>query len=76
MVRGTEITTAIRLSERHAIEYPESDGLPTADNTIQFRWISIIMSGLDALFVRNPNVFVAGNSYERNAKIVRRDCAS
>jgi hypothetical protein len=47
------MTTAIHLSERPAIEYPESDGLPMADNTIQFRWISIIMSGLDALFVHN-----------------------
>ena len=55
------MTTAIHLSERPAIEYPESDGLPMADNTIQFRWISTIMWGLDALFVHNPNVFVAGN---------------
>jgi Uma2 family endonuclease len=55
------MTTTIHLSERPAIEYPESDGLPMADNTIQFRWISTIMWGLDALFVHNPNVFVAGN---------------
>jgi hypothetical protein len=32
------MTTTIHLSERPAIEYPESDGLPIADNTIQFRW--------------------------------------
>jgi hypothetical protein len=55
------MTTAIHLSERPAIEYPESDGLSMADNTIQFRWISTIMWELDALFVHNPDVFVAGN---------------
>jgi Uma2 family endonuclease len=55
------MTTAIHLSERPAIEYPESDGLPIADNTLQFRWISTIMWGLDALFVHHPNVFVAGD---------------
>jgi len=55
------MTTAIQLSERPAIEYPESDGLPMADNTLQFRWISTIMWGLDALFLPDLKVFVAGN---------------
>jgi Uma2 family endonuclease len=55
------MTTAIHLPERPAIDYPESDGLPIADNTLQFRWISTIMWGLDAQFVHDPNVFVAGN---------------
>ncbi len=43
------MTTAIHLSEGPPIEYLESDGLPIADNTVQFRWISTIMWGLDAL---------------------------
>ena len=43
------------------IEYPDSDGEPMADNTLQFRWIVTIQGGLDALFVQNPNVFVAGD---------------
>jgi Uma2 family endonuclease len=55
------MTTAIHLPERPAIEYPESDGLPIADNTLQFRWISTIAWGLDALYVHDPNVFVAGD---------------
>ena len=55
------MTTSTQLSERPAIEYPESDGLPMADNTLQFRWISTIMWGLDALFLHDANVFVAGN---------------
>ena len=55
------MTTSTQLSERPAIEYPESDGLPIAHNTLQFRWISTIMWGLDALYLHDANVFVAGN---------------
>jgi Uma2 family endonuclease len=55
------MTTSIQFSERPVIEYPESDGLPMADNTLQFRWISTIMWVLDALFLHDPMVFVAGN---------------
>jgi len=43
------------------IEYPEDNGEPLSDNTLQFRWIMTIQGGLDAIFVQNPNVFVAGN---------------
>ena len=43
-----------QLSERPAIEYPESDGLPIADNTLQFRWISTVMWGLDTIFLHDP----------------------
>ncbi len=55
------MTTAIHLSERPAIEYPDSDGLPTADNTRQYEWIVTIKGGLDAIFVDTPDVFVAGD---------------
>ena len=41
--------------------YPESDGKPLSDNTIQFRLITTIQGGIDALFAANPNVFVAGD---------------
>src|ERR1022692_3310996 len=41
--------------------YPESDGLPLSDNTKQFRWIMTIQGGLDAQYLDDPNVFVAGN---------------
>src|SRR5438309_2363551 len=44
-----------------AITYPDSDGQPMADNTLQFRWIVTIQGGLDAQFAHDPNVFVAGN---------------
>ncbi|MFO1433214.1 MAG: Uma2 family endonuclease [Candidatus Competibacteraceae bacterium] len=43
------------------ILYPDSDGKPMADNTKQFRWISTLVAGLEALFANDPNVFVAGD---------------
>ena len=55
------MTTALQLSERTVIEYPDSDGLPIADNTVQYEWIVTIKGGVDALFVDDPNVFVAGD---------------
>ncbi len=43
------------------IVYPESDGEPIAENTLQFRWIMTIQGGLDALYADDPMVFVAGD---------------
>jgi Uma2 family endonuclease len=43
------------------IVYPDSDGQPMADNTKQFRWITIIKSNLDWLFQDEDLVFVAGD---------------
>lgn len=43
------------------IYYPETDGLPMADNTLQFEWIVTIKCGLEAVFKDDPNVFVAGD---------------
>ena len=45
------------------IIYPDSDGKPMANNTIQFRWIVVIEQNLDWLFADNPNVFVAGDLF-------------
>jgi Uma2 family endonuclease len=41
--------------------YPESDGQPMADNTIQFRWIVLIKEGLEILFAAIQDVFIAGD---------------
>jgi Uma2 family endonuclease len=46
---------------RSEISYPDSDGLPMAENTLQFEWITTIKGGLDALFRDDPRVFVAGD---------------
>lgn len=43
------------------IVYPDSDGQPMSDNTLQFQWIVTIKENLELLFSNNPNVFVAGD---------------
>ena len=43
--------------------YPESDGLPMADNTKQYDWITYIKSNLDIIFAKDEAVFIAGNLY-------------
>ncbi|MDC0834497.1 hypothetical protein AY599_19210 [Leptolyngbya valderiana BDU 20041] len=43
------------------IIYPDSDGKPMADNTLQFRWIVTIKENLELIFADNPEVFVAGD---------------
>jgi Uma2 family endonuclease len=43
------------------IEYPDNDGKPLSDNTLQLEWIFTIKGGLDAVFRDDPDVFVAGD---------------
>jgi Uma2 family endonuclease len=43
------------------IVYPDSDGKPMSDNTLQFRWIVTIKEGNEALLRHDPEVFVAGD---------------
>ncbi|MGH9842077.1 MAG: Uma2 family endonuclease [Blastocatellia bacterium] len=50
------------LALRHVV-YPESDGLPMAENTKQYQWITRITDGLDARFDSDPKVFVAGDLF-------------
>jgi Uma2 family endonuclease len=45
------------------IIYPDSDGQPMAENTLQFRWIVTIKEGLDHVFRDRPDVFVAGDLF-------------
>src|SRR5262249_20740246 len=47
----------------HPIVYPESDGLPMAENTKQLRWIVVLYGNLAALFRDAPAVFVGGNQF-------------
>lgn len=42
--------------------YPDSDGKPMADNTLQYRWIVRLVSNLKHLF-RGQTVFVAGDLF-------------
>src|SRR5947209_2512819 len=43
--------------------YPDTDGQPMAENTLQFEYIVTIKGGLEALFRDDPNVFVAGDLF-------------
>ncbi len=45
------------------MEYPHSDGEPIAETTVQFDWIVKIKEGIEAIFGRDPNVFVAGDLF-------------
>jgi Uma2 family endonuclease len=51
------------IPQRPAIVYPESDGQPMADNTLQFEYIVTIKCGLEAEYRDDPNVFVAGDLF-------------
>ena len=55
------MSTLAVIPETH-IRYPESDGKPMAENTIQFRWITTIKGNLDLLFHSRSDVFVAGDN--------------
>jgi len=55
------MTTAIQIPPRPTIEYPDDDGNPMAENTLQYRWIVTIKEGIEAQFDTEPDVFVAGD---------------
>jgi Uma2 family endonuclease len=55
------MTTATPLADRPAIEYPDDDGEPMADNTLQYKWMVLIKENLEVVFRDETNVFVAGN---------------
>jgi Uma2 family endonuclease len=55
------MSTAITPARRSEIEYPDNDGQPMSDNTLQFQWIVTVKEGLEAVFRNNPEVFVAGD---------------
>jgi Uma2 family endonuclease len=48
---------------RPPVVYPDSDGMPMAENTLQYQWIVTIVTGLRHLFADDPNVFVAGDLF-------------
>ncbi|KPA17210.1 hypothetical protein MHK_002632, partial [Candidatus Magnetomorum sp. HK-1] len=45
------------------IIYPESDGKPMADNTVQYKKIVMIKENLERLFANNENVFIAADLF-------------
>src|SRR5437588_1145604 len=55
------MSATIELPSPPKVIYPDSDGQPMADNTLQFEWINTIKGNVDLLFLDNPEVFVAGD---------------
>jgi hypothetical protein len=53
--------TVLSATSPPPLEYPESDGLPVADNSRQMLWIVIFYNNLEILFGGRPDVLVGGN---------------
>ncbi|NEO58712.1 MAG: Uma2 family endonuclease [Okeania sp. SIO3B5] len=69
------MVSQLESEKKSTIIYPESDGKPMADNTKQFRWITLIHGNLSWLFANDEMVFVAGDllwyPVEGNPKITQ-----
>ena len=59
----TQTLTKALLETDTEIIYPDCDGQPMANNTIQFEWIVIIKQNIEQVFADNPNIFVAGDLF-------------
>jgi len=57
------MSTLISTPTRSGVVYPESDGQPIAENTLQFRWIVTVKEGLEAVFRDRQDVFIAGDLF-------------
>jgi len=57
------------------IVYPESDGKPMADNTLQWEWMVAIKGNIDGMYIDRDDVFVASDLFwypvKGKPKIVR-----
>jgi len=49
------------LAKEPEIIYPESDGKPMSDNTLQCEWITVLFGNLRALYRQEANVFVGAD---------------
>ena len=71
--RQSVMSVFIATPEQTEIVYPESDGQPIGENTVQFHWIVLIKQGLESVFRDRGDVFVAGDLFwypvEGNPKI-------
>ena len=53
----------VQLRPTADVVYPESDGQPIADNTVQFEWIVALKQNLDRLTLPDTDIFVAGDLF-------------
>ena len=55
------MTTPIADAVDEQLLYPDSDGQPMSENTLQYQWIVTIKGNLDVPYRHDDNVFVAGD---------------
>ena len=55
------MSTTFTQPTQSTVHYPDDDGQPMAENTLQFKGIVLIKEGLETLFWHDPNVFVASD---------------
>lgn len=55
------MSASTELLTQPPVVYPDSDGEPMADNTLQFQWIVTVEGNLETLYLHRPDVFVAGD---------------
>jgi len=55
------MSTIFTKPQPSVVEYPEDNGEPMAENTLQFKWIVLVKEGLETLYFHDPDVFVAGD---------------
>ncbi|MBF0449608.1 MAG: Uma2 family endonuclease [Candidatus Magnetomorum sp.] len=58
-----KLKTQIKRKREPEIIYPESDGKPMADNTIQYKKIVMIKENLERLFANDDTVFIAADLF-------------
>ena len=56
-------TDALPTSAAHAVHYPDSDGQPMSDNTLQYQCIVSTVAGFQELYADRGDVFVAGDLF-------------
>ena len=57
------MTLATRPLPAPDLEYPDSDGEPMAENTRQYRYLTMTKGGVEVVFRDRPDVFVAGDLF-------------
>ena len=53
----------VRIRHPEKLIYPESDGQPMGENTLQFQWIMTLFHGFENLYFHDQNVFVASDLF-------------
>lgn len=53
----------VRIRHPERLIYPESDGRPLGENTLQFQWIVALFNGFEGHFRDRPDVFVASDLF-------------